>query len=124
MVEFSKQRKEKDSHSPHMHRGHFCCTEGDGRKKCIRTSKGVGGLTSYEIYDPAIMERTTFQQQTFQLSRILRETHAFDIFLTLTRINTIFSHKSEKIGSDPTFVLTLILFASKYSCLAESIAIK
>jgi hypothetical protein len=61
--------------------------------------------------------------QIFQLSRILRETHAFDIFLTLTRINTIFSRKSEKIGSDPTFVLTL-LFASKYSYLAESIAIK
>ena len=61
--------------------------------------------------------------QTFQFSHILRETHAFDIFLTLTRINTIFSRKSEKIGSDPTFVLTL-LFASKYSYLAESIAIK
>ena len=61
--------------------------------------------------------------QTFQLSRILRETRAFDIFLTLTRINTFFSRKSEKIGSDPTFVLTL-LFASKYSYLAESIAIK
>ena len=28
--------------------------------------------------------------QTFQLSRILRETHAFDVFLTLTRIDTIF----------------------------------
>jgi hypothetical protein len=37
--------------------------------------------------------------------------------------NNIFSRKSEKIGSDPTFVLTL-LFASKYSYLAESIAIK
>jgi hypothetical protein len=61
--------------------------------------------------------------QTFQLSHILRETHTFDIFLTLTHINTIFSRKSEKIGNDPTFVLTL-LFASKYSYLAESIAIK
>jgi hypothetical protein len=35
-------------------------------------------------------------QQTFQLSRIFRETHAFDIFLTLTRIYTIFSRKSGK----------------------------
>ncbi|CAB4018346.1 Hypothetical predicted protein [Paramuricea clavata] len=61
--------------------------------------------------------------QIFQLSHILRETHAFDIFLMLTRINTIFSCKSEKIGSNPTFVLTL-LFASKYPYLVESIAIK
>jgi hypothetical protein len=51
----------------------------------------------------------------------MRHMHdAFDMFLTLTGINTIFSRKSEKIGSDPTFVLTL-LFASKYSYLAESI---
>jgi hypothetical protein len=40
---------------------------------------------------------------------------------TLTHL-TFFSRKSEKIGRDPTFVLTL-LFASKYSYLAESIAI-
>ena len=51
----------------------------------------------------------------------MRHMHdAFDMFLTLTGINTIFSRKSEKIVSDPTFVLTL-LFTSKYSYLAESI---
>ncbi len=33
-------------------------------------------------------------QQTFQLSRILRETHAFDIFLT--HAHTLFSHAKAK----------------------------
>ena len=33
----------------------------------------------------------TVQSQTFQLSRILRETHAFDIFLTLTHLDNTFS---------------------------------
>jgi hypothetical protein len=74
-------------------------------------------------FDESMHQINYESQQTFQLSHILRETHTFDIFLTLTHINTIFSRKSEKIGSNPTFVLTL-LFASKYSYLAESIAIK
>ena len=61
--------------------------------------------------------------QTFQLSRILRETHAFDLFLTLTRIDSIFSRKSEKNIVYPFFVLTRLL-ASEYLYLSESVAIK
>ena len=34
----------KDPHFPQ--RRNFCRPEGEGRKKCIRTSTGVGGLTS------------------------------------------------------------------------------
>ncbi len=60
------------------------------------------------------------QIQTFQLSRILRETHAFDIFLTLTRTDTIFSRKSEKIASDPRFCFNTSL-CKQISYLAESL---
>ena len=62
---------------------------------------------------------------TFQLSRILRETHAFELFLTLTRIDCIFSCKSKKKLKCIIylfFVLTRLL-ASQYLYLAESIAI-
>jgi hypothetical protein len=44
-------RSRKDPYSPH--RGNFCRPEGEGRKtcsdnsKCVRTSKGGRGLTSY-----------------------------------------------------------------------------
>ena len=65
-----------------------------------------------------------FLCQTFQLSRILRETHTFDLFLPLTRIDTIFSRKSEKnIESIHLFVLTYF-FASESLYLAESVALK
>ena len=98
-----------------------------------------GGICRYETFWMGIFERTTFLLlrcrsirihvklcvlQTFQLSRILRETHAFDLFLTLTRIDTILSRKSEKnIESIHLFVLTY-LFASESLYLAESVALK
>ena len=61
------------------------------------------GPTIFDIIDPtttvsadstqgneAIFSVNT-DKQTFQLSRILRETHSFDIFLTPTLIDTTFS---------------------------------
>ena len=45
------------------------------------------------MYENMAASRNTSSKQTFQLSRILRETHAFDIFLTPTRIDTTFSRQ-------------------------------
>ena len=62
-------------------------------------------------------------RQTFQLSRILRETHTFRLFLTLACIDSIFSCKSQKSMMYPGFVSTHLL-ASEHLYLTESVVIK
>ena len=62
-------------------------------------------------------------RQTFQLSRILRETHTFHLYLTLACIGSIFSSKSQKSMIYPCFVL-MHLLANEYLYLTESVVIK
>ena len=91
--------------------------------------KALKTLASFPVSNLAlhVYSKFAFQGiniQTFQLLRILRETHTFDLFLTLTRIDTILSRKSEKnIESIHLFVLTY-LFASESLYLAELVALK